>query len=126
VTGTPLRTALLIAVLATVIAAPSALAGKGGGKPSGGGTTTGAPTLTGVVTGSTYLVTGKGFQPNEILSLMIGEANGCCLSQTAVADGSGTFSYQGVIWAPGTYFVKANRLSGRRPTTVAEWWYQAP
>jgi hypothetical protein len=120
-----LRIALIVASLVVLLAVPTALAGKG--KPGGGtGGTTGSPALTGVVTGSSYRVTGTGFQPGEILSLMIGEANGCCIALTAVADGSGTFYYDGLIWAPGTYFVKANRLSGRRPVTVAEWRYQAP
>ena len=78
-----------------------------------------------MVTGTSYRVTGTGFKPWEIVSLMIGEANGCCMSATGFADGSGTFYLDGLIWAPGTYFVKASRLSNRRYVTVAEWRYQA-
>jgi hypothetical protein len=121
------RIALIATFVVILALVPTALAGKG--KPGGGGGnsgTTGSPALTGVVTSSSFQVTGTGFMPGEILSLMIGEANGCCIALTAVADGSGTFVYEGLIWAPGTYFVKANRLSGRRPVTVAEWWYEAP
>jgi hypothetical protein len=110
-----LSAAFLVLALALV---PTALAGKG--KP-GGGTTGPVPTLTGVVSSSTYTVTGHGFAAGQLVALSVGEANGCCSATNVVTDATGSFSYTGWLVGPGRYFVDASVLSGRRWQVVAEW-----
>jgi len=114
------RLVLLAGLLTLVVAVAPALAAK---KPQDPTLT--APALKGAATGSSYTLTGSGFQPGQLVLLNVAEANGCCLALNVVADASGTFTYSGSIWAPGTYSVRAAVLDRQQWRFVADWSYQA-
>src|SRR5215510_3972341 len=93
---------LLVFVPATALAAPKA--GPNGGRSQTSVTLSGPATLT---VGGEYTVTGTGFAPGGLVPLSIGEADGCCIALNTRADAGGHISYTGLVYAPGTYEVKA-------------------
>jgi hypothetical protein len=95
-------------------AAPHNSGGGGHIKSSG-------QTLTGVISSTNYVITGKGFNSGQLVALSIGEAGGCCSASNIVADSSGGFTYTGYLQGPGKYFVTASVLSGSKWAVVAQW-----
>ena len=108
------RRALIVvstAALLLALTTGAAIAAPGGqGKGHAGSIPCGSPTLAGpssATVGTTYTVTGCGFQPGATVPLTVGEANGCCYGISIAADSSGQISYTGNIWGAGLYTFKA-------------------
>jgi hypothetical protein len=114
------RLVLLASVLTLIVAVAPSLAAK---KPQG--PTLSAPALKGTTTGTSYTLTGSGFEPGQLVLLNVAEANGCCVALYAVADTTGSFTYTGNVWASGTYSVRAAVLEKQQWRFVADWSYQA-
>ncbi|SRR6266545_7012198 len=113
---------LVLAALATAVAASPAAAKRRGG------TGCSSPTLTGPASarvGDPYTVNGCGFTPGSIVPLEIAEAGGCCLALNKLADSSGRFSYSSTVWGAGLYRVRASVRSHNRWRVAASWSFQA-
>ena len=95
--------------------------GKGHSSGSGDCST---PTLAGPASASwneSFSIDGCGFQPGAVVPLIGAEANGCCFTVNMVADSTGRFSWQGLVWGVGDYSYKALQQSKSGWRTVATW-----
>lgn len=116
-----LRARLFTAVMALALAAAAPAAAR----PAESGPALAGPSLAHV--GETYTVAGSGFAPGGLVPLEIAEADGCCIALNMIADSTGWFSYTGVVWAGGTYRVRAfaPRNGSGRWRIAATWSFEA-
>ena len=126
------RKALIVLSAAAIMMALStgaAVAAPGGqGKGHAGSVPCGSPTLAGpssATVGTSYTVTGCGFQAGATVPLTVGEAGGCCYGINLQADSSGQISYTGNVWGAGVYTFKAAVMTASGWKTGASYSFSA-